>query len=223
MNNKMQFLIMGRHTRLKRGQFLVVEGKFGGQHPCGIGVPAVGMAFSCYVTQPQLGLGNSEMTWLLVLAGAAVALGATYCPPYIVVDGAYHLCSLGCLSLFCSWMALHSSKVVQTNKKIQFLIMGRHTRGHFLVVEGKFGAQHSCGIGVPAVGMVFPSFVTQPQLGLGNSEMTWLAVLEGAARALGATYYPPYIAVDGAYHLCSLGQTSLTGSSRLVVLYLPFL
>ncbi|KAG2722986.1 hypothetical protein I3760_02G152100 [Carya illinoinensis] len=63
--------------------------QFGGQHPGGIGVPAVGMAFPGYVAQPQLGLGNSEMTWLPVLAGPAGALGAPYCSPY-VVDGAYH-------------------------------------------------------------------------------------------------------------------------------------
>ncbi|GAB2269429.1 hypothetical protein Dimus_004347 [Dionaea muscipula] len=62
--------------------------QFGGQHPGGIGVPAVGMAFPGYVANPQLGLGNSEMTWLPVLAGAAGALGTTY--PYITVDGAYH-------------------------------------------------------------------------------------------------------------------------------------
>lgn len=37
--------------------------QFGGQHPGGIGVPAVGMAFPGYVAQPQLGLANSEMTW----------------------------------------------------------------------------------------------------------------------------------------------------------------
>ncbi|KAK4410573.1 protein MLN51 [Sesamum angolense] len=70
--------------------------QFGGQHPGGIGVPAVGMAFPGYVAQPQVGLGNSEMTWLFehrssfslsyitsvysfimlpVLAGAAGALG----------------------------------------------------------------------------------------------------------------------------------------------------
>ncbi|KAL1551481.1 protein MLN51 [Salvia divinorum] len=65
--------------------------QFGGQHPGGIGVPAVGMAFPGYVGQPQLGgLGSSEMTWLPVLAGAAGALGATYCPPYITVDGSYN-------------------------------------------------------------------------------------------------------------------------------------
>lgn len=64
--------------------------QFGGQHPGGIGVPAVGMAFPGYVGQPQLGLGSSEMTWLPVLAGAAGALGATYCPPYIAVDGSYN-------------------------------------------------------------------------------------------------------------------------------------
>lgn len=37
--------------------------QFGGQHHGGIGVPAVGMAFPGYVAQPQLGVGNSEMTW----------------------------------------------------------------------------------------------------------------------------------------------------------------
>lgn len=37
--------------------------QFGAQHPGGMGVPAVGMAFPGYVAQPQLGLGNSEMTW----------------------------------------------------------------------------------------------------------------------------------------------------------------
>ncbi|KAJ0045542.1 hypothetical protein Pint_05555 [Pistacia integerrima] len=79
-------------------------GEIWGQHPCGIEVPAVGMAFPGYVAQPQLGLGNSEMTCiksldstdrLLVLVGAVGALGATYCLPYIVVDGAYHPCALG--------------------------------------------------------------------------------------------------------------------------------
>ncbi|KAL2338096.1 hypothetical protein Fmac_012542 [Flemingia macrophylla] len=55
--------------------------QFGGQHPGGIGVPAVGMAFPGYVP------GNSEMTWLPVLAGAAGAIGGTY--PYLAVDGAY--------------------------------------------------------------------------------------------------------------------------------------
>ncbi|EPS62822.1 hypothetical protein M569_11964, partial [Genlisea aurea] len=64
--------------------------QFGGQHPGGIGVPALGMAFPGYVGQPQTGIGSSEMTWLPVLAGAAGALGATYCPPYITVDGSYN-------------------------------------------------------------------------------------------------------------------------------------
>ncbi|XP_045830182.1 protein MLN51 homolog isoform X2 [Trifolium pratense] len=57
--------------------------QFGGQHPAGMGVPAVGMAFPGYVP------GKSEMTWLPVLAGAAGALGAQYCSPYLTVDGAY--------------------------------------------------------------------------------------------------------------------------------------
>ncbi|GMH15952.1 hypothetical protein Nepgr_017793 [Nepenthes gracilis] len=64
--------------------------QFGSQHPGGVGVPAVGMAFPGYVAQSKLGSGNSEMTWLPVLAGAAGALGAAYCSPYISLDGAYH-------------------------------------------------------------------------------------------------------------------------------------
>ncbi|KAG9129969.1 hypothetical protein Leryth_007090, partial [Lithospermum erythrorhizon] len=63
--------------------------QFGGKHPGGIGVPAVGMAFPGYVGNPQL--GNSEMTWLPLLASAAGALGGTYCPPYFSLDGAYHV------------------------------------------------------------------------------------------------------------------------------------
>ncbi|XP_042490615.1 protein MLN51 homolog [Macadamia integrifolia] len=62
--------------------------QFGGQHPGGI--PAVGMALPGYVAQSQLGFGNSDMTWVPVLAGAAAgALGATYCSPYLGVDGGY--------------------------------------------------------------------------------------------------------------------------------------
>lgn len=37
--------------------------QLGNQHPGGIGVPAMGMALPGYVAQPQLGFGNSEMTW----------------------------------------------------------------------------------------------------------------------------------------------------------------
>ncbi|KAK9282022.1 hypothetical protein L1049_004933 [Liquidambar formosana] len=77
----------------------------------------------------------------------------------------------------------------------------------------QFGGQHPGGIGVPAVGMAFPGYVAQPQLGLGNSEMTWLPVLAGAAGALGATYCSPYFPVDGSYHARPSGQTSSTGSS----------
>ncbi|KAI4387031.1 hypothetical protein MLD38_004895 [Melastoma candidum] len=76
----------------------------------------------------------------------------------------------------------------------------------------QFGGQHSGGLGVPAVGMAFPGYVAQPQLGMGTSEMTWLPVLAGAAGALGGAYCPPYIAVDGAYHASS-GQPTLASSS----------
>ncbi|XP_039045892.1 protein MLN51 homolog isoform X2 [Hibiscus syriacus] len=77
----------------------------------------------------------------------------------------------------------------------------------------QFGDQHSSGLSVPAVGMAFPGYVAQPQLGMRNSEMTWLPVLTGAAGALGTTYCPPYFAFDGAYNTRSSGQTSTTGSS----------
>ncbi|KAE8680786.1 CASC3/Barentsz eIF4AIII binding, putative isoform 6 [Hibiscus syriacus] len=90
----------------------------------------------------------------------------------------------------------------------------------------QFGGQHSSGLSVPAVGMAFPGYVAQPQLGMRNSEMTWsytgqliviwrLPVLTGAAGSLGTTYCPPYIAVDGAYDTRPSGQTSSTGSSRV--------
>ncbi|KAK1282918.1 hypothetical protein QJS10_CPB22g00965 [Acorus calamus] len=60
--------------------------QFRGQHPGGLGVPAVGMALPGYVAQP--GFGNSEMTWVPVLAGAPGAFGASY--PYITLDGSYY-------------------------------------------------------------------------------------------------------------------------------------
>ncbi|XP_038897664.1 protein MLN51 homolog isoform X2 [Benincasa hispida] len=85
-----------------------------------------------------------------------------------------------------------------------------HTPAFLPVMQ--FGGQHPGGIGVPAVGMAFPGYVAQSQLGMGNSEMTWLPVLAGAAGALGATYCSPYIAMDGAYHARPSGQTSSAGT-----------
>uniref|UniRef100_A0A0D9WJ10 Btz domain-containing protein n=1 Tax=Leersia perrieri TaxID=77586 RepID=A0A0D9WJ10_9ORYZ len=60
--------------------------------------------------------------------------------------------------------------------------------------------QHSGGPGVPSIGMALPGFVSQQQLSLSGSEMTWLPILAGASGALGATYASPYIAVDGSYY-----------------------
>eukprot|EP00252_Welwitschia_mirabilis_P015509 TRINITY_DN3410_c0_g1_i2.p1 TRINITY_DN3410_c0_g1~~TRINITY_DN3410_c0_g1_i2.p1 ORF type:complete len:688 (+),score=175.34 TRINITY_DN3410_c0_g1_i2:114-2177(+) len=74
------------------------------------------------------------------------------------------------------------------------------------------GGQHP-GLGVPAVGMALPGYVAQPQLGFGNSEMAWVPLFAGAAGALGATYCPPYIAVDGNYYAQSSGQSTLLGTS----------
>ncbi|XP_010925098.1 protein MLN51 homolog isoform X2 [Elaeis guineensis] len=78
----------------------------------------------------------------------------------------------------------------------------------------QFGGQHPGGLGVPAVGMALPGYVAQPQLGFGNSEMTWVPVLAGAAGALGASYCSPYIALDGSYIARPSGQTSSSVSSR---------
>ncbi|KAJ0045543.1 hypothetical protein Pint_05554 [Pistacia integerrima] len=80
---------------------------------------------------------------------------------------------------------------------------------------GAIWGQHHCGIGVPAVGIAFPA------LNISLDSTDRLPVLAGAVGALATTCCPPYIAVDGAYHPCLLGQTSRTGSSRLVVFYLP--
>ncbi|KAE8705145.1 CASC3/Barentsz eIF4AIII binding, putative isoform 3 [Hibiscus syriacus] len=79
----------------------------------------------------------------------------------------------------------------------------------------QLGGQHSGGLSVPAVGMAFTGYVAQPQLGMRNSEMSWLPVLTGAGGALGGTYCPPYIAIDGAYNARPSGRTSSTGSSGL--------
>ncbi|XP_072966593.1 protein MLN51 homolog [Typha angustifolia] len=75
----------------------------------------------------------------------------------------------------------------------------------------QFGSQHH---GVPAVGMALPGYVAQPQLGFGNSEMAWVPLLAGANGALGASYCPPYIALDNGYYARPAGQTSSPVSSR---------
>ncbi|ONM41013.1 CASC3/Barentsz eIF4AIII binding [Zea mays] len=68
--------------------------QFGGQHPGGLGVPTVGMALPGYVSQQQMGMGNNEMAWLPLLAGAAGAFGASY-PPYITLDPSFYSRSPG--------------------------------------------------------------------------------------------------------------------------------
>ncbi|KAJ0977871.1 hypothetical protein J5N97_013345 [Dioscorea zingiberensis] len=93
--------------------------QFGGQHPGGIGVPAVGMAFPGYVAQQQLGFGNSEMAWLPVLAGAAGALGASYCSPYIALDGSYHARSSGQATSSISSKETNTSKPADASKSPQ--------------------------------------------------------------------------------------------------------
>ncbi|XP_062180244.1 protein MLN51 homolog isoform X2 [Phragmites australis] len=74
----------------------------------------------------------------------------------------------------------------------------------------QFGGQRPGGPGVPSIGMTLPGFVSQQQqLGLSNSEMTWLPILTGASGALGATYGSPYIAVDGSYYSQPSSSVSL--------------
>eukprot|EP00267_Zea_mays_P026134 XP_008654235.1 uncharacterized protein LOC100191432 isoform X3 [Zea mays] len=68
--------------------------QFGSQHPGGLGVPTVGMALPGYVAQQQMGMGNNEMTWLPLLAGAAGAFGGSY-PPYIALDPSFYSRSSG--------------------------------------------------------------------------------------------------------------------------------
>lgn len=64
--------------------------QFGGQHPGRPGVPSIGMALPGFVSHQQLGLSNSEMAWLPILAGSSGGLGATYGSPYIAMDGNYY-------------------------------------------------------------------------------------------------------------------------------------
>lgn len=68
--------------------------QFGGQHPGGLGVPTVGMALPGYVAQQQMGMGNNEMAWLPLLAGATGAFGGSY-PPYIALDPSFYSRSSG--------------------------------------------------------------------------------------------------------------------------------
>ncbi|XP_010538010.1 PREDICTED: protein CASC3-like [Tarenaya hassleriana] len=71
-----------------------------------------------------------------------------------------------------------------------------------------FGGQQG---GVPTFGMAFPGYV-QPEHGLGNPEMTWLPILTGPG-ALGATYCPPYAAIDDSYQSRKPGLPSSAGPS----------
>ncbi|KAF8117929.1 hypothetical protein N665_0008s0266 [Sinapis alba] len=72
----------------------------------------------------------------------------------------------------------------------------------------QFGGQHG---GVPTFGVALPGYV-QPEHGTGNPEMTWLPILTGPG-ALGASYPPPYAAIDGSYQVHKPGLPSSAGSS----------
>ncbi|TVU20468.1 hypothetical protein EJB05_36676, partial [Eragrostis curvula] len=78
----------------------------------------------------------------------------------------------------------------------------------------QFGNQRPGGPGVPSIGMALPGFVSPQQLGLGNSEMTWLPMLTGASGAIGGPYGSPYIALDGSYYSGSSPQASSSVSLR---------
>nr|XP_043637692.1 protein MLN51 homolog isoform X2 [Erigeron canadensis] len=81
----------------------------------------------------------------------------------------------------------------------------------------QFAGQHPGG-GAPAGCMAFPGYVGQPD-GMGNSEMTWLPLLAGAARTLGASgsldaaYRSPYATMDDAYRAQTFGHTSFLQSA----------
>ncbi|KAF3515780.1 hypothetical protein DY000_02062054 [Brassica cretica] len=157
--------------------------QFGGQHG---GVPTFGMALPGYV-QPEHGTGNPEMTWLPILTGPG-ALGASYPPPYAAIEGSYQAHKPGLPSSAGSSSCLRSVPAVCT-------VM-------------QFGGQHG---GVPTFGMALPGYV-QPEHGTGNPEMTWLPILTGPG-ALGASYPPPYAAIEGSYQAHKPGLPSSAGSS----------
>ncbi|CAH2068013.1 unnamed protein product [Thlaspi arvense] len=75
----------------------------------------------------------------------------------------------------------------------------------------QFGGQHG---GVPTFGMALPGYA-QPEHGTGNPKMTWLPILTGPG-ALGASYCPPYAAIDGSYQAHKPDLPSSVGSSRFI-------
>ncbi|KAJ0256726.1 Protein MLN51 [Hirschfeldia incana] len=74
----------------------------------------------------------------------------------------------------------------------------------------QFGGQHG---GVPTFGVALPGYV-QPEHGTRNPEMTWLPILTGPG-SLGASYPPPYAAIDGSYQVHKPGLPSSAGSFSL--------
>ncbi|KAF8106128.1 hypothetical protein N665_0147s0081 [Sinapis alba] len=80
----------------------------------------------------------------------------------------------------------------------------------------QFGGQQG---GVPTFGMAFPGYV-QPENGIGNPEMTWMPVLTGPG-ALGASYSPPYAAIDGSYPAHKPGARSKENSTNNLDLEKP--
>ncbi|KAJ7514533.1 hypothetical protein O6H91_23G048600 [Diphasiastrum complanatum] len=60
--------------------------QYTGQSQGGLGVPAVGVALPSFGGQPQYGFGDSEITWVPVLAGGG-ALGVGFGSPYVAMEG----------------------------------------------------------------------------------------------------------------------------------------
>ncbi|XP_030954420.1 protein MLN51 homolog isoform X2 [Quercus lobata] len=78
----------------------------------------------------------------------------------------------------------------------------------------QFGGLHHGGLADPAVCMAFPGYVSQSQVGFGNSEITWLPVLTGSAGTIGAAYHSPHVTLDDGYAAHFPGQSSSVGVSR---------
>ncbi|KAG8497079.1 hypothetical protein CXB51_008335 [Gossypium anomalum] len=159
--------------------------QFGGQHPGGLSVPAVGMAFPGYVAQPQLGLGNSEMTWY----NNTLAL-------YI-----YILCVCVCVDYI--WFSLRNEVLVNS------------VSGQLVFSWRKLPLHDETLLTHCKAAFTLATFHVKPfaAIMILTSERIRLPLLTSAAGALGATYCSPYITVDGAYHARTSGQTSSTGSS----------
>ncbi|KAJ7557079.1 hypothetical protein O6H91_05G110900 [Diphasiastrum complanatum] len=79
-------VVIGEQAYAPSQPIAPVAVQYAGQSQGGLGVPAVGVALPSFGGQHQYGFGNSEITWVPVLAGGG-ALGVGFGSPYVAMEG----------------------------------------------------------------------------------------------------------------------------------------